>query len=517
MLVYALKSALCLSLFYVPYMLLLCRESFFRFNRFLLLGIMLLSAFLPLFDIHLLSWGCLSLADNLTSVVEVGMPVAVEEAGGAEPVAVATHSTWSLGLWLLVGYIVGAVVVLLSKVYGAIGVYYAVTRGVIWKDKRDKATIYCHAGDVIPFSVFGAIVINEDDWQTNSREIITHEMGHVVNRHSWDVVLLNAVQVVQWFNPLAWHMSFSLRDVHEYEADDCVLCSGVAMRQYQTLLIRKAVGSSSYAFANSFNHSLIKKRLTMMLREKSNPWMLSKSLYVIPVALVALSAFATSEKELMSDNGSAVVESSSKVTDLLRVEQENSEKTASAVTESLPAKPDAVDAASPDQTAAPLPDGDDKVFDVVEVMPSYEGGMPALMTFLAQNVRYPKIAQSNGVSGRVIVQFVVEKDGHVTDVHVVKSKIDKPVAPKTEEKAADTNDGNAGASAACTVVSYSVGTNDGNAAASTVSEEDYAQSVKALEDEAVRVVNLMRSWKPGKQNGAPVRVKFCVPLTFRLN
>ena len=294
MLVYALKSALCLSLFYVPYMLLLCRESFFRFNRFLLLGIMLLSAFLPLFDIHLLSWGCLSLADNLTSVVEIGMPVAVEEAGGAEPVAVATHSTWSLGLWLLVGYLVGAVVVLLSKVYGAIGVYYAVTRGVIWKDKRDKATIYCHAGDVIPFSVFGAIVINEDDWQTNSREIITHEMGHVVNRHSWDVVLLNAVQVVQWFNPLAWHMSFSLRDVHEYEADDCVLRSGVAMRQYQTLLIRKAVGSSSYAFANSFNHSLIKKRLTMMLREKSNPWMLSKSLYVIPVALVALSAFATS-------------------------------------------------------------------------------------------------------------------------------------------------------------------------------------------------------------------------------
>ena len=234
-----------------------------------------------------------------------------------------------------------------------------------------------------------------------------------------------------------------------------------------------------------------------MLREKSNPWMLSKSLYVIPVALVALSAFATSEKELMSDNGSAVVESSSKVTDLLRVEQENSEKTASAVTESLPAKPDAVDAASPDQTAAPLPDGDDKVFDVVEVMPSYEGGMPALMTFLAQNVRYPKIAQSNGVSGRVIVQFVVEKDGHVSDVHVAKSKIDKPVAPKTEGESADTN--------------------DGNAAASTVSEEDYAQSVKALEDEAVRVVNLMRSWKPGKQNGAPVRVKFCVPLTFRLN
>lgn len=339
-------------------------------------------------------------------------------------------------------------------------------------------------------------------------------MGHVANRHSWGVVMLNAVQVVQWFNPLAWHMAFSLRDVHEYEADDCVLRSGVAMRQYQTLLIRKAVGSSSYAFANSFNHSLIKKRLTMMLREKSNPWMLSKSLYVIPVALVALSAFATSENELTPDNGSAVVETSSKATDFLRVEQEKSEKTVPVDTETLSAEPVAVDAAPAAQAAAPVPDGDDKVFDLVEVMPSYEGGMPALMTFLARNVRYPKIAQSNGVSGRIIVQFVVEKDGHVTDVHVAKSIIDKPVAPKTEEKAADTNDGNVGASAACTVVSYTVGTNDGTGA-STVSEEDYAQSVKALEDEAVRVVNLMRPWSPGKDKGEPVRVKFTVPLTFR--
>ena len=516
MIVYALKSALCLSLLYVPYMLLLCRESFFRFNRFLLLGIMLLSALLPLFDIHLLSWRGLSLADSLTAVVEVGMPVAVEEGRGVEPAAGTMHSSWSFGLLLSVGYLAGAVVVLLSKVVGAIGVYHAVTRGVIWKEKREGATIYCHVGDVTPFSVFGAIVISEDDWRNNSREIITHEMGHVANRHSWDVVLLNVVQVVQWFNPLAWHMAFCLRDVHEYEADDCVLRSGVAMRQYQTLLIRKAVGSSSYAFANSFNHSLIKKRLTMMLREKSNPWMLSKSLYVIPVALVALSAFATSENELTPDNGSAVVETSSKATDFLRVEQEKSEKTVPAVTETLPAEPVAVDAAPAAQAADPVPDGDDKVFDLVEMMPSYEGGMPALMKFLAQNVRYPKIAISNGVSGRVIVQFVVEKDGHVSDVHVANSKIDKPVAPKTEEKAADTNDGNAGASADCTVVSYSVGTNNENAAASTVLEEDYAQSVKALEDEAVRVVNLMRSWSPGKDKGVPVRVKFTVPLTFRL-
>ena len=109
MIVYALKSALCLSLLYVPYMLLLCRESFFRFNRFLLLGIMLLSALLPLFDIHLLSWRGMSLADSLTAVVEVGMPVAVEEGRGVEPAAGTMHSSWSFGLLLSVGYLAGAV------------------------------------------------------------------------------------------------------------------------------------------------------------------------------------------------------------------------------------------------------------------------------------------------------------------------------------------------------------------------------------------------------------------------
>ena len=114
------------------------------------------------------------------------------------------------------------------------------------------------------------------------------------------------------------------------------------------------------------------------------------------------------------------------------------------------------------QPEPPKHEEENKVFDVVEQMPSFPGGMGALMSWLSQNIKYPVIAAENGVQGRVIVQFVVEKDGSVTDVHVAKS-----VDP-------------------------------------------------SLDKEAQRVVKAMPKWIPGKQNGSAVRVKYTVPVTFKL-
>ena len=119
-----------------------------------------------------------------------------------------------------------------------------------------------------------------------------------------------------------------------------------------------------------------------------------------------------------------------------------------------------------EEIAAPEPPKqqveENKVFDVVEQMPSFPGGMGALMSWLSQNIKYPVIAAENGVQGRVIVQFVVEKDGSITDVKVAKS-----VDP-------------------------------------------------SLDKEAARVVSAMPKWTPGKQNGSAVRVKYTVPVTFKL-
>ena len=331
---------------------------------------------------------------------------------------------------------------------------------------KDGVTTYCHLHPTAPFSWMRSIVISEDDYTNNASTILRHEMGHIQNHHSLDIVLLNACQIIQWANPLVWVMAHSLRDVHEYEADDAVLRSGVSIHQYHNLLIKKAVGSSSYAFANSFNHSLLKKRITMMLKKKSNPWMRSKALYILPVAVVALSAFATPEFNNHANAGIEVI-NSGKVTEKSATSQDLKNFSASTA-----------------------PDEEDTIFMICEEIPEFEGGAAKMMEHLMRNLKYPKEAQEHGIQGRVIVSFVVEKDGSCTNFEIKRNS----AAEKTEGTA---------------VNAYarpdSIAANAAN----------IQKAKKALEEEAIRVCKLMK-FKPGKQRGQAVRVRFTVPLTFRL-
>lgn len=296
LLLYSIKSAMVLTMLYLPYMLLLRRESFFRFNRIVLLGILLLSLVLPLCNIPWMSLDHKPVVQAAQlQMLELGIPVHVlpEVQVVANNMAVNENPRFSVFMLVSVIYIMGMIVLLAMRLWQITRMQYGLKQGALWQDDKQGVCIYCHSGDVAPFSWMRNIVINEKDYDEAGREIILHEMGHIHNRHSWDVVLLTLVQMLQWWNPLVYVLGISLRDVHEYEADDHVLRQGVSAQGYQLLLIRKAVGSGSYAFANSFNHSLTKKRITMMKKSKSNPWMKSKALYVIPVAALALSAFAT--------------------------------------------------------------------------------------------------------------------------------------------------------------------------------------------------------------------------------
>ena len=296
LLLYSIKSAMVLTMLYLPYMLLLRCESFFRFNRIVLLGILLLSLVLPLCNIPWMSLDHKPVVQAAQlQMLELGIPVHVlpEVQVVANNMAVNENPRFSVFMLVSVIYIIGMIMLLANRLWQITRLQYGLKRGVLWQDDKQGVCIYCHSGDVAPFSWMRNIVINEKDYDEAGREIILHEMGHIHNRHSWDVVLLTLVQMLQWWNPLVYVLGISLRDVHEYEADDHVLQQGVSAKGYQLLLIRKAVGSGSYAFANSFNHSLTKKRITMMKKIKSNPWMKSKALYVIPVAALALSAFAT--------------------------------------------------------------------------------------------------------------------------------------------------------------------------------------------------------------------------------
>ena len=294
MLAYAIKSAIFLSIMYIPYMLILRKESFFHFNRILLVSIMLLSLILPLCDFHSLSIENNPIQEGMTTI---SMPVVMNES--TPNITVAKGFNWVAVVLYI--YLIGIIATILWKTIQISQLYRTIHKGVLWKDKQNGITIYCHAQDIAPFSWFNTIVISEKDYQNNANEILCHEIGHIRHYHSLDILLVNIIETIQWWNPLSWLLASSLRDVHEYEADNEVRTSGVNIREYQFLLIRKAVGSSSYAFANGFNHSLLKKRITMMLRTKSNPWMRTKALYIIPVATIAISVFATPELNNRAD------------------------------------------------------------------------------------------------------------------------------------------------------------------------------------------------------------------------
>lgn len=320
LLLYSLKSAFVLTLLYLPYAWLLRKDSFFRTNRFTLLAILVLSLVLPLCNIPSLAGEESAVTRVLhlqmekvgTPVVETmkmtGPQVSVERE--AETAFVAQDEdavAWSWYTWLGLICGMGILVALLFRLWQFGRMYMLMRSCCMWKNREDGFVIYCHADDVTPCSWMHHVVISHKDYDDENHRhcILLHEQGHVVNHHSYDVLLLMVVQLVQWWNPVAYLLGTSLREVHEYEADRYALGQGVTQQEYQCVLIRKAVGLGAYAYTNQFNNNLIKLRIMMMNKKKSNPWMRSKVLYIIPLALLTLSAFATPQKEEVAQNGNS--------------------------------------------------------------------------------------------------------------------------------------------------------------------------------------------------------------------
>ena len=626
LLLYSIKSAMVLTMLYLPYMLLLRRESFFRFNRIVLLGILLLSLVLPLCNIPWMSLDHKPVVQAAQlQMLELGIPVHVlpEVQVVANNMAVNENLRFSVFMLVSVIYIMGMIVLLAMRLWQITRLQYGLKQGALWQDDKQGVCIYCHSGDVAPFSWMRNIVINEKDYDEAGREIILHEMGHIHNRHSWDVVLLTLVQMLQWWNPLVYVLSISLRDVHEYEADDHVLQQGVSAQGYQLLLIRKAVGSGSYAFANSFNHSLTKKRITMMKKSKSNPWMKSKALYVIPVAALALSAFATPkfvapiEETVTKLEGKGMEKSSNlqaqeeerKVVELKNVPKvlvDGKEMTTQEAMEAVKGKEiqnslttqpdgsevlsiktrgtkdgqplivlngkiieipkDAKDYDSEERLAKLLDidaediesitvfkgdaaiekwgdkgsngvilittkskdnvkelvkklpgaavDGDgnvtlngksvskimlndkevfnnkDSICDVVAESAQFPGGQMECSKWLMEHLRYPELCQELGVQGRVIVGFIVEKDGSISNVKNIRGYgMELPEA---------------------TVTAYKKEHPDSKPVNAKVVEELFY-------GEAQRVMKLMPKSEPAKdKDGNVVRCRFTFPVVFRL-
>ena len=286
-LIYQGKAAIALAVFYMFYRLLLSKETFHRFNRIVLLGTAALSFVLPL---CVITFKEVVVVPAMTASSET---FTGEVAGTAAMVPEVSVPIWPVVLCSI--FTLGALAVLIHVVISVIGIRRMIRSGNSQALESGETLIITET-DTAPFSWMKYIVISREDYESGYSQILTHEKAHIALRHSWDILFVDMITALQWFNPAIWMLKADLRALHEFEADDAVLRSGANIKEYQYLLIRKAVSKSGYSVANSFNHSTLKARITMMLNKKSSRMSAWKALYVIP--LVGISLAATAETKV---------------------------------------------------------------------------------------------------------------------------------------------------------------------------------------------------------------------------
>ncbi|MBO4429884.1 MAG: energy transducer TonB [Bacteroidaceae bacterium] len=673
--IYVIKAAITLALLYSCFFIFLSKETFHRFNRCMLVGIMLVSLVMPMF--HFTTSHPTALNEEVYIVQNY-----IEQ--DYTPIVVAPQApriTWIQVLtWI---YLAGVAVMLILTLVQAIVLIRFLRCGVRHTDSQGN-TVILHNGEVPPFSIFRYIVMSVKDYETSRQYILTHEQEHIRLAHTYDLLLLQGMKILQWFNPFIWFLSRDLKAVHEYEADQAVINQGIDAKSYQQLLVMKVVGNRLQPFTNNLNHGSLKKRIIMMYQKPSNRWLMLKALCAIPVAALTINTFATpietdpvedmvktlettnvptinevkenvlttvesidetpfaihpvadqygriigfthegkpadgffectaeyvfidgrqaTEAELRNyktlltnskfemvktANGTAKYNYKDKhgiivihtqgestapddnnplilvnglemelpadiktldgeaISKMLGIKEEDVEsitvlkdaaakavygergkngvieiKVKSSLLDRLPGIQKNEDgtysingrkvqkilvngkeffkALSDDPetrvfgheetppTITGFINGDDPIFDVTEEPAQYPGGQGALMQYLAQNIRYPKISAENGAQGKVLVQFIIEKDGSLSNVAIAKG-----VTP-AEDGITVTAQGTA-------------------AEENSTSKEAYG----ALNIEAVRVIREMPKWIPAKQRGQVVRMRYTLPITFRL-
>ncbi len=309
MMLYLLKSSLLLAVLYGGFALLLSRETFHRFNRLALLSVLVASMVLPLIQIEapsLLSlWGSASepqtyiqtlrFGENEMSLQTLhsddeGVLPQVSLSGENEALPAPPKGGWGVR-WAGVLYLLGFLASLAIFFVGLFRLFVEIRGGVRTKDEQGN-TVVIRGGDFAPFSFLHYIIINASDYEHLRRPILAHEQAHIRLGHTYDLLLLEAVKAVQWFNPFVYLLGRDLKAVHEYEADDAVLSFGIDAKTYQLLLVTKAVGSRLQTVCNNLSHHSLKKRIKMMHKNKSNRWLMGKALILPALMALALVAWA---------------------------------------------------------------------------------------------------------------------------------------------------------------------------------------------------------------------------------
>lgn len=337
-------------------------------------------------------------------------------------------------------------------------------------------------------------------------DIVRHEMSHIAHHHSIDILFVELMMIIQWFNPFIYLYKRELQSLHEYMADRDVVATGIDKQNYMMLILQQCTAVDFSNMSNNFSFLLTKKRIKMITQSKKAKGVVIKALLTLPLFALLLFANCKSNGQNKVSTEKATenaVENESRTT--IKIGEESYVSFADPMEINLDGKDYTLDINSvKNEKTFKLGDhkvvaknnhdernsytvtvdgepfdlkyivnmifdetdesgNDDEVYDAVDVMPEYFGGVNAMFDFIQKNVKYPESAKKKGIEGRVFVQFVVEKDGSLSSFQVLR------------------------------------GLND------------------ELNDEAIRVLKMMPKWKPGMKDGKPVRVQFTMPFNFKIN
>lgn len=383
---YALQTAVFLLTGYLIYKWLMASEKQPAFNRRVIMGI------------YAVSFAAEPLADALSRMT---VPAADAAAGfgipGLEFAAGAQTSALMWPIVLSAVYLGGVTVVAVWSVVMMLRLTMIIRAGQ--HIVRDGYTLVVLSDcAVAPFSWGRYVVMTRDDCNSAGGMIVSHELAHIAHRHSIDLLVAQLVCTLQWFNPAAWLLREELKSVHEFQADDNVINHGVDARQYQLLLIKKAVGIRFHSIANSLNHSNLKKRITMMYSQKTSGLRRLRGLALVPALAIAQA-----------------------VTDIPAVASVLSRTSAAAI----PAAAPAVNGALAESTSKVTEkEADTQALPAsltVDKRAQFPGGDESMFKFLADNIKYPPALIESGLNGKVVVRFTVKADGTLADFKVIKS------------------------------------------------------------------------------------------------
>ncbi|MFN8254836.1 MAG: M56 family metallopeptidase [Bacteroidales bacterium] len=378
--VYLLKSVLILSAFYLCYTLVFSSDTSFRQNRFFLLSGIIFSLVVPFFSFP--APQVLGLKSNFW-LKEISISAIQNSAG-------VNRSFFSIENSLYFLYLLGCILLTVRFLFHLkIILGYRLNARVL---KETYGSLVFTGKKHPVFSFANSIYIDSESEKAENLDVIlAHEKVHIVQLHTFDLFLLEVLAVVQWFNPMVWLYLKSLRQNHEYLADQGVLLNGTPVDKYQQVLLRN-YSFPGLEFTSNLNHSLTLKRLVMMKKIKSGGFASVKLLIFAPMVLLGVYLLSCKGGNDMND-GKVVVGQQVDSTTLM-----------------------------PPPPPPPPPPGTSVNGNTeIDVMPEFPGGEGEMINYLAKNVTYPKDAKEKGIEGTVYVMFTVKKDGKIANAKVIRS------------------------------------------------------------------------------------------------